>query len=257
MDPSAQQQGQEESTTKSWGIKIGVLALAVMWLALMAASWASGAEPSSSPQSSDEYNFKWLDPDKKIYVLQNRRYLKADHAMVSLTGGPGWSNPYRNTLSLTPRFAYYFSEAFGIEFFYSATNNSENNTYKALVNTNTNVLPVIREIKGEFGGMLQWVPWYAKINVFNQILYFDWYFAGGAGTALTRTLTVTNGATTSVDESKFAAFVESGMIYHISEVFKVRMDVMGDYYRAPIYGTSGDNAWFANYKFELGIGAMF
>ena len=44
------------------------------------------ARADASPNSSDEeYNFKWLDPDKKVYVLQNRKYRKALRPFFSVT----------------------------------------------------------------------------------------------------------------------------------------------------------------------------
>ena len=43
----------------------------------------------------DDYNFSWLDPDKKIYVLQNRKFRKANAAQLFLMGGMGLGETYR------------------------------------------------------------------------------------------------------------------------------------------------------------------
>jgi len=78
------------------------------WLAFEAGTWVastwveaseSNGEFDSTARSSDsrskgssdddEYNFNWLDPEKKIYVLQNRKFLKGGHVLLSVTGG-GW-----------------------------------------------------------------------------------------------------------------------------------------------------------------------
>ena len=97
-----------------WGVRVGVVVFGSLWLFLMAAAWSQADEIDSAPQSSDEYNFKWLDPDKKIYVLQNRRYQKAKHALFSVTGGPDFGgNAYTTSWSVTPRLNYFFSTKAG------------------------------------------------------------------------------------------------------------------------------------------------
>jgi outer membrane beta-barrel protein len=245
-------------------IRFGFVFFALFWLLLVGAMWSraanaddgSSSSSDSSASSGDEYSFKWLDPEKKIYVLQNRRYTKAGHVLISAMGGPGFSNPYRNTWSLQPRMAYYFSEDWGIEGFYSKVFNSENNTYQGLVSTGSQVFPVIRETRSEVGALIHWVPWYAKINVFNSILYFDWYFSGGVGSVNTAVTTGTGKAnlTDFVTQDEMGLFVGTGHQYHISETFTVRLDFMGTYYRAPLAGQTGDNVWFSNYDFTFGLG---
>ena len=71
-----------------------------------------------------EYNFNWLDPDKKIYVLQNRKYLKTNRVLFSGMTGVGTSNAYRKVYNFDFRMAYSFSEEFGIEGFFQFSKNS-------------------------------------------------------------------------------------------------------------------------------------
>lgn len=250
-------------------LKIALVMISIVWLVIVAASWAESAErePASDSVSSsshvtpiedqsDEYNFNWLDPEKKIYVLQNRRYLKAAHWMPSLMGGVGLSNSYRSVLSVDPRLAYYFSEAFGLEGFYTFSFNSVNNTYKALQQTSPTTLPITREFKNEMGLMAQWVPWYAKINVFNKIIYFDWYFAGGAGELDTRLVSQANTTApqTYVDQKLFALYAGTGHLYHLSSDLTVRIDFTGSFYKSPLQGNVGESTWFSSYNFEVGFG---
>lgn len=260
---------------KQWGIQIAVIFLAVMWLSLIASQWSDAAEDSSDmswieshdsnesnsigEKANDEFSFKWLDPEKKVYVLQNRRYLKTQKLYLSLMGGTGLSSAYRTVYSLDPRVSYYFSEALGLEFFYSKESNTANNNYKALLNSrgtsasNPLSLPVVREIDSYYGMTLQWVPWYAKINVFNVILYFDWYFGGGIGNLHTF-------AGHQADRSDFAtqdltaAFFQTGHIYHLNKRFHARIDLTGAFYNAPVYGDVGEKVWFSNFNFALGLG---
>jgi outer membrane beta-barrel protein len=240
-----------------------VIFFALLWLLMVGAMWsrAANADEGSNQGSSqgaqgskDEYSFKWLDPEKKIYVLQNRRYVKADRPLISLLTGPGFSNAYRNTWSLQPRVAYYFSEEWGFEVFYSKVFNSQNNTFKALTSTGTTLFPVIHEIRSEMGALIHWVPWYAKINVFNSILYFDWYFAGGLGSvndAMTTSKTDPNNFSTNDD---LAVYLGTGHQYHLNETFTIRLDFMGTYYRAPLSVGTNDKVWFSNYDFTFGLG---
>ena len=253
------------------GLKVVLVLLSLFWLMIVAASWAESAElpqeniadatraPASAEPIKDEnseYNFNWLDPEKKIYVLQNRKYAKAGNAMISLMGGPGLSNSYRTVWNLDPRISYYFSEAFGIEAFNSFAFNSNNNTFRALTNVDQTLVPVVREIKSELGFMAQWVPWYAKINVFNKIIYFDWYFAAGAGQIDSNAVIVTNATlpATYQDQKFFALYAETGQLFHISDDWAVRVDFTGSYYKAPLQGNAGDSTWFSNYNFEIGFG---
>lgn len=216
----------------------------------------AGSETESKSDPDSGYSFRWLDPDKKIYVLQNRKFLKADRPLVSLMGGVGVSNTYRSTKNLDPRVAYYWSEAFGVEAFFTVTSNSENNAYQALKNASPAALPVVREIRSQLGVLLHWAPWYAKINLFNQILYFDWYFTGGVGSVRSEldTNSISGNPPNFVGDDRFAFFVGTGHQYHLSQSWIARLDFMGAFYRAPLFGTSGENSWFSNYNFNLGIG---
>ncbi len=236
-------------------LQSGLVLLAVLGGGLGRAVDAQAAdrEPASS---GDEYSFKWLDPDKKIYVLQNRRFLKANHLSLSALGGPGLSNSYRTSLNVSGRAAWFFSEAFGVEGFYTQGFNSENNTFYALKRSAPNALPVVREVRGQAGALLVFAPWYAKINVFNQILYFDWYFNAGAGvlTSALDTRSSSSASPTYQTESRTALYVGTGHLFHVSDSWDVRWDFQGAFYRAPVYQTAGEETWFPNYQLGLGVG---
>lgn len=236
--------------TQNIFLKLIPFVFATLWLAFIAFVW------SDAQAADDEYNFNWLDPDKKIYVLQNRRYVKAERPLVTIMPGVGMSSPYRSTYTIDGRVAYYFSETIGIEGFYSAGFNSENNTFKALSQASAGILPVVREIKGKAGVLLQWVPWYAKINVFNEILYFDWYFSGGVGQIQTKVDTRTNAsfAPAYVTQNLVAGYLGTGHLYHLNETVTVRLDFSGTFYQAKLLGTTGDNSWYTDYQFGIGLG---
>jgi outer membrane beta-barrel protein len=235
-------------------MKMLLVAGGVLWVALMAALWSLNEAHAAS--DSEQYNFSWLDPEKKIYVLQNRRYVKAKRLMLSAMGGTSYSDPYRDAYALNARAAFYFSESLGVEGFYSKAFTSENNNYEALKQVSPATLPVVREVRSQIGANLQWVPWYAKINVFNQILYFDWYFSAGAGTLNvdldTRTRSTDPAAYT--PKSYFAFFLGTGQMFHISDRVAVRLDFSSALYRAPLFGTTGENTWYSNSTLGAGVG---
>lgn len=231
-------------------LKVGLFLFAGLWLLFVATLW------TDVQAAEDEYNFNWLDPDKKIYVLQNRRYVKAERALMTLMPGTGMSSPYRSTYTLDVRAAYYFSEVIGIEGFYSMGFNSENTTYKALGAASAGILPVVREIRGKAGVLVQWVPWYAKINMFNEILYFDWYFSGGLGQIQSRldTRASAGAGPAYTKQNIVAAYLGTGHLYHLNESLTVRLDFSGTFYQAKLLGTSGENSWYTDYQFGIGLG---
>lgn len=216
---------------------------------------SSGAARAAD-DGDESYSFNWLDPDKKIYVLQNRRYEKAERFLVSVMGGVGMSNPYRQTWNVDARAAFYFSEALGIEGFFGLTTNSKNATFDALQAATTNILPLVREIQNQYGGLLHWSPWYAKINVFNSVLYFDWYFSGGVGQTVARYNENSDPSVKAsyIQENLFTFFLGTGHQYHLNRNFTVRLDFMGSFYQAPIAVSGKETALFSNYNFNVGLG---
>jgi len=137
------------------------------------------------------------------------------------------------------------------------TSNIPNGTFRALtVASGSSALPQIREIRAQYGGAIQYVPWYAKINVFNTILHFDWYFNFGAGGIQSFVDTRTNAsvAPALVQQDLMGLFFGTGHLYHLSQSFDVRIDVTGAFYQAPINGLTGESAWYSNYNFGIGVG---
>ncbi len=218
--------------------------------------------PAFAAEDDNEYNFSWLDPDKKIYVLQNRKYRKAKRVHLSLMGGSGIAETYRQTWQVEPRIGTWFNEDFGIEGFYSIRFNSPNNSYRALTNAigTGGVSPLIREKNSLYGLLFNWAPWYAKINVFNTILYFDWYFSlgGGGVSSSVGKRTKAEDPNSWKEETLFAAFLGTGQMFHLSESVDMRLEFMGHFYSADIYGgsatTGAQTSIYSNFTVNLGIG---
>ncbi len=242
--------------------RLGWVWVALIWLVLMAGAWTRNSEAAEAKESaSDEYSFSWLDKDKKIYVLQNRRYTKAGRLLLSASGGVGSSNPYRDVQYVEPRLAVFFSEAFGVEAFYSKTFNSSNAAFQAL--EAESVQPFVRDINSQAGVLLHWVPWYAKINVFNKVLYFDWGFEAGVS-KLDATVRYRFGSDLETDpvrqsdDDKIALLVGSTQQFFLNHDWSIRLDVLGAFYRGT-YKVSGDavssdQVLFSNFQYGIGLG---
>jgi outer membrane beta-barrel protein len=211
----------------------------------------------------DDYNFSWLDPEKKIYVLQNRRYRKAGTPQFYAMGGFSLGDTYRSVIQAQPRLAWWMNEDMGFEVFYSYRSHSPNNVYEALDKaTNGGAQsPYIREVRSQFGVLYNWAPWYAKINVFNSVLYFDWYFSIGGGmigTMIGQRTEATDATKGWRTQNLFAAYLGTGHLFHLSEHWKIRLDVLGHFYLANVFegltGVAPKQAVFSNFTSQVGIG---
>jgi outer membrane beta-barrel protein len=253
-----------ETPARTRVVAFGALTLALLspWVAPPEArADASGADRAPAAAKADEeYSFDWLDPDKKIYVLQNRRYRKAGRAQLSAMGGFGLSNSYRDSIVGDVRGTYYFSEMFGFEAYYNYVKDSPNSVYEALVQTGTPVLPGSRRIDSSFGAALHYAPWYAKINVFNAILYFDWYFTLGAARLQTAFDQRENSsdAEAFVNEPKTAVVIGTGQQFHLNETWVFRLDLKSEIYRGRVQrGANSPEAYFSNINLTAGVGLRF
>ena len=263
---AAQDSGQQkivgwESAWKRAPIPVGPILIlgALLWLIIVALTWADTAEAADSGSRDSEYNFSWLDPDKKIYVLQNRKFTKAGRVQVSAAGGTSFSLPYRTSFFVDPRLSFYFHEDFGLELFGMFSFNQENSTFKSLLAAPVSAgqLPVVREINAQYGALLQWVPWYAKLNVFNQILYFDWYFGAGGSlisSSLDKRANSAALANLVAQNPLWGLVLTTGHQYHLHRNFIVRLDFAGTLYPAPLNGETGETTWFSHLNAGIGLG---
>jgi len=238
-------------TQGRWWARLALVLSGAVWILAVALSWAEArADGGADGDSADsEFSFQWLDPDKKISVIQNRKFLKARHLILSVSGGPGSISPYRNSWALEPRAAFWFSELIGIEVFYHYIVNTDSTTLTQL-QAATSVLPVLRDLQGQFGGLIKFAPWYAKINLFNQILAFDWHVSLGGG--MIQSTLLSNNVTT--PDSRIAIFAGTGHDFHLTRLLDFKLNFQWTFFNAPISGTSGASTWFSNMVFGAGLG---
>ena len=214
------------------------------------------------------YNFSWLDKDKEIYVLQNRKFRKAQNFYVGVTGAYNLSQAFVDAYGGTARAGYFFSEDWGIEFLYGKNTNKENDTAKGVKSQGT--VPFYRQIDGFMGAMLMWSPFYSKINTFNRIFYFDWMFGVGAGTITTKDNrnkfdTTAPNQDSLTSESNIGALWNTGFRFYVTEHWSVRLDITGQTYKADKTTrqggagnpTSKSSKLYNNYDLGLGLNYAF
>ena len=113
---------------------------------------------------SDIYDFTWLDPDKEVYVLQNRKFRKSGRLYINAGGGMTTSGAFINASNIQFRGGFFFKEDWGLEGVYSLNSGKENETAKS-------VRMVILEIKLDqfpFEGNFQLFRSYAALVSFLQ-----------------------------------------------------------------------------------------
>lgn len=188
--------------------------------------------PALAAESS-LYDFSWLDKDKEIYVLQNRRFKKASSFYLGGTAAMTLSGAFIDSMGGTLRAGFFFREDWGIEAVFGQNSSQENDTANAVKEQGT--VPYYRKVDSYTGAMFMWSPFYSKINTFNKIYYFDWLF--GLGAANIKTLDNRNkftpGAVDSLTaENLFGALWSTGFRFYINEKWSARLDVTGLIYQA-------------------------
>lgn len=129
---------------------------------------------------NDLYDFLWLDPDKSVYVLQNKIYPKNKSLYLDFGYINGLSNAFQDTTGAQLKVGYYFKEEWAVELSHSSYSHSNNSTYESLKVIN-GAEPFSRKMKTLTSAFIIWSPFYGKINTFNKIFYFDWSFGLGTG----------------------------------------------------------------------------
>jgi len=207
----------------------------------------------------DLYDFRWLDPDKKVYVLQNKVYKKKHTFYTDFSYIKGISSEYQDTSGMQLRSGFYFSEEWALELSFQDYNNKNNTTFDNLQRIN-GVVPFIRKIERSYGIGAIWAPFYGKINTFNKIFYFDWYF-GVSALKVEANSNADSAANPNSnqfkDESFVAAGAKTGLKFHINSNWHLGLEFQNTYFKAkgPVPGRP--KKLNTNSDIMLGIGFSF
>ncbi len=205
------------------------------------------------------YDFLWLDPDKKVYVLQNKLY-KKEHTFYADVGYiSNFTSKFQDTRGFQVKTGYYFHEEWGVEVFYNQYSNSNNDDYRN-VKAVDNKEPYIRRFNSTYGALAIWSPFYGKINTFNQIFYFDWSFGAGVAKVNTESnvKTVIDG-----DGKKFStenttgAVLKTNVKFHLRENVHIGLEYMSTHYNAPGPKNPTQDKLRTNSDFIISLGFSF
>ena len=219
--------------------------------------------PNAYSAEGDTYNFSWLDPDKEVFVLQNRKFRKKGKLHLNLGYGTTTSGAFVDSKSIQGRAGYFFAEEWGVEFLYSSNSGSENDTASSLRNDGSaGSRPFRRIVDSYMGGMVMWSPFYAKINTFNKIIYVDWIL--GLGMAkLEETnnreefLLGLDGAALTT-ETHNGIMWDTGIKFYLDESWEIRTDLTVVHYKAKkASNSSTEELWYANWDAVISLGYRF
>jgi len=215
----------------------------------------------------DIYDFEWLDDDKEIYVLQNRRYRKVGRFNLSVLGTLNLSDKFVNNMGGGVKGAFFFKENWGIEAGFGIGKQSYNSTFDGVAKQFA--VPFFNTIKQYMNLSLVWSPFYGKFNTFNVIYYLDWYLSAGLVSVTTQDdreafgeerVDIQNKNFTLRDASSVGATWSTGLVWYLSKNFGLRMEVTGFHYNGDFFFRSGTTAeaqsnstMFHNYNLSLGV----
>ncbi len=211
----------------------------------------------------DIYEFSWLDPDKEVYVLQNRKFRKVGHVHFNAGWGITTSGAFVNATAIQGRIGYFITEDFGLEGLYSKNSGSENDTAKGVRSSGpqgTGTTPFRRIVDSYSGAMVLWSPFYSKINTFNKIVYMDWIFGLGYSTLKEKNnkLAFVSASTANVVsvESHGGIIWEAGMKFYLDQSFSIRTDLTAIHYNTNNVATPG-TSWKSNFDATASLGYSF
>lgn len=182
------------------------------------------------------YDFLWLDPDKKVYVLQNKLYKKEHSFYLDVGYISNFTSKFQDTNGFAVKGGYYIHEEWGLELFYHQYANTNNDDFRNVRLINE-AEPFIRRLNSTYGALVIWSPFYGKINTFNEIFYFDWSF--GAGYAQVNAESNINSVrqgdkkTTYKNEIYSGAALKTNLKFHLNEHLHLGVEYMNTYYMAP------------------------
>ena len=213
------------------------------------------------------YDFGWLDADKEIYVLQNRKFRKKSRVFIGLTGTKTTSGAFVKSFGGMLNGGFFFTENWGLELFYGFKSKSINDTFSSV--EDAGVIPFYKSIESMFGGQLLWSPFYAKLNTFNTIIYYDWIFGAGFTSLNLKDNRVAFGPTSNsnrnaedVEEQATGLTWSTAMRFYLTKMISLKIRFQGYHFQAEdAQGNGGtvqtEKLWFHQYDLGAGINFTF
>ena len=216
---------------------------------------------ASHAGEKDLYDFLWLDPDKSVYVLQNKIYPKdqtfyADIGFVSNT-----SQSFQDTQGAQFKAGYYFSEEFALELDYMQYTSTDNTAFDS-VGVINGAEPFVRRPLKSTSLFLIWSPFYGKINTFNRIYYFDMSFGAGSGTyimesSLKGNIANPTAANTYDSESFTPLQLKANLKFHINQHIHLGVEYLNTNYQAATPKNPNTDKWQQSNDLIVSLGVSF
>lgn len=214
---------------------------------------------------SSVYDFSWLDKDKEVYVLQNRKFRKNKKLYVGGLWGRQVNGAFIDSSEFSVHGGFFFKEEWGVEIGYTQADGQTNKTEEGVSEQGAQAF--YRKVDTLTSAMVIWAPFYAKINTFNKIFYYDWMFGLGAANVTTKDnrLAFGSGGTSDelTEESNTAPTWMTNFRFYISEGWSAELRVEGLHINADVArqdsgaNESTEKRWTHYYDFKLGLNYTF
>jgi outer membrane beta-barrel protein len=207
----------------------------------------------------DLYDFLWLDPDKSVYVLQNKLHPKDNSFYVDLGYMMNMTSTFQETNGAQIKLGYFLNEDWAIEFSHLKYSNADNSTLKS-VESVAGLAPFIRRPLSSSTIFAVWSPFYGKINTFNQIYYFDWSFGVGTGAYKMESNLETAELKTEnrfEDENYTPIQLKTTFKFHINKSLNIGLELLNTNFEAGTPKNPKSKSWDQNNELIFSIGASF
>lgn len=209
---------------------------------------------------SDTYDFLWLDPDKKVYVLQNKTYKKENMFYADIGYLKGLTGDFIDTSGYFIKTGYFFHEEWGVEVGFIKYSNTTNESYESIKYINSTI-PFVRKLDNTVYAMGIWSPFYGKINTFNKIVYFHWDFGAGLGktTGESNLTSVTdpNASNTFEQEDFTSVNFKTSVKFQLNRKTHIGIEIFNSNYKAEIPAENSRKEWKHQNDFMVEVGFTF
>lgn len=234
--------GGNDSMRENKILIIVLMALTMIWCFSIQAS------------ESSVYNFSWLDPEKEVYVLQNRKFRKKRRVFISGGFGRGLSGHFTSSIHFQGRAGFFFKEDYGISFLYSKNNSKLDEG--AADSLSIGDRPFRRLVQSYRGAMFLWSPFYSKGNFFNQIFYYDFIIGiGYAELSEKNNRYDFNSQEHTNQEDYKGPLLDLETKFFINRSFNINANITSIYYRDEGI-KSNDKFWHSNWDLSIGFGII-
>ena len=226
--------------------------ISAILLIILAISWSLHVYANES----SIYNFSWLDPEKEVYVLQNRKFRKKRRVFISGSFGRGLSGVFTSSTQFQGRAGFFFKEDYGISFLYSKNNSKKNSGAIDSLYTGNN--PFLRLIDSYRGALFLWSPFYSKGNFFNQVFYYDFI----VGLGYVELSEITNRDTindiegeANTNASHMGPLIDLEIKFFVNRSFNININATSVHYKDKnIDGYK--EYWYNNWDLSIGLGII-